>query len=346
MIRTTAALLTLASAAAAQESITLDIDSNQTAFTYGGTTSAGPIAGNPASFTLVGDAHAVFGVTAGTGVDTIQLVSGGSALVSPDIDAYVPAPLPFLPPLATIQITNLTLGFTSDVATVDPVTGAFSTMVTTTALSGVATVTPLTGGTSTQDLTGTTSTPQPLDGTVSMSGTTVTVDSTIATTFMFTDPGSGTSATINLNGTLIAGSTADAPATYCTSTPNSSGAAAALTPLGSASLTAADLVLDATALPMNQFCLFFCGDQDDFVPGFAGSQGNLCIGGTLYRFNGYIQNSGAAGATSLAVPFDDLPPGATFDAGETWYFQTWFRDVTGGVATSNTTNGVRVTFHP
>jgi len=337
----------LTSAAAAQEPISFPIHSNATLFTYTGTSSLGPIVGNPPSFTLVGDVVATVDSDAGAGPATIEFVTGGSALVSPDIDAMVAPFLPGFPSPAQVDITNLTLQFTTGVTAVDPVTGDFSAMAVTTALSGTATVTPLVGSASVLDLTGNTSTPQALDGNVSVVGGVTTITATVGSTFTFTDPGSGTTATVQLDGTIVARATAPAPVQYCATAPNSTGAAAALVPSGSSSLAAADLVLDASGLPANQFSLFILADDTDFVPGFGGSQGNLCIGGNLYRLNQSLQSSGAGGAVTLAVPYGQLPPGASIDAGETWYFQTWFRDTTaGGAATSNTTNGVEVTFYP
>ena len=135
---------------------------------------------------------------------------------------------------------------------------------------------------------------------------------------------------------------------FCTSTPNSSGASALLSFGGTSSLSQADLVLDASSLPSNQFCLFFLGDQSDFVPAFAGSQGNLCVGGTLVRLNAFIQSSGSLGQTSLPLPFGQVPfvNGGPIQVGETYYFQTWFRDIVGGTQTSNTTSALEVTFGP
>lgn len=336
----------LTSAAIAQESITFPIDSNATSFTYTGSSSLGPIVGNPPSFTLIGDLAAIVESAHGAGPTTIEFVAGGSALVSPDIDAMVAPILPGFPSPAQLDITNLTLQYTAPPVSVDPITGDFSAMATTTALSGTATVDPLVGSPSVIDLTGNTSTPQPLSGNVTVVGGVTTITATIATTFAFTDPGTGSSATVTLNGVVIAGAAAPAPSPYCMATANSTGAPGSLAPTGSSSLTAADLVLDATDLPPNQFCLFILADAQDFDPGFGGSQGNLCIGGNLYRLNQFLQDSGAGGVATLPVPYGQLPPGASIDAGETWFFQMWHRDVVGASQTSNTTNGVQVTFYP
>ncbi|MEL6714126.1 MAG: hypothetical protein AAFP86_10145 [Planctomycetota bacterium] len=346
MLRTTAALLALASTATAQQALTFDVDTAATAFTYSGTTSLGPLVGNPPNFSLVGAADGVLLSDPAVGPTSVQFVAGSDALVQPDISAEVPAILPFFPPSATVDITNLRLQFTSPPAAVTPASGSFSTMLTTTAISGTATVATLATPPTVLDLAGTTGDPTAVMGNVLVDATGTTVTVTLQATFSFTDPGSGATADITLDGTVVARVPHGAATGYCTSNPNSSGASAVLSGSGSSSLTLADLTLDATGMPPSQFCLFFFGDGDDFVPGFAGSEGNLCVGGSLFRLNNFIQSTGATGTASLAVPFTGLPTGASIDPGETWYYQTWFRDVVGGVQTSNTTTAVEVTFTP
>ena len=77
--------------------------------------------------------------------------------------------------------------------------------------------------------------------------------------------------------------------------------------------------------------------------------GVLCLTGQIGRFSGpgQIQNSGAAGTFSLALDLTGGWPVAGVQApsvGETWRFQTWFRDSAGGQATSNFTDGISILF--
>ena len=132
--------------------------------------------------------------------------------------------------------------------------------------------------------------------------------------------------------------------TYCTSTPNSSGAAARLRFEGSTQLHDAELTLRAHFLPAHQFGYFLASQSQAYVPNFGGSAGILCLGPPIFRFNkpGQIQNSGSCGIMELSVDFSNLPNGVTFLPGNTWYFQAWFRDLP--AATSNTTQGVEVLF--
>ena len=48
----------------------------------------------------------------------------------------------------------------------------------------------------------------------------------------------------------------------------------------------------------------------------------------------------------MPLPLGGLPGGLSFDIGEAWNFQYWFRDQNGGVPTSNTTDAVTIVFAP
>ncbi|MEM9383278.1 MAG: hypothetical protein AAGB93_25265 [Planctomycetota bacterium] len=338
-------LALLASPATAQSPVLYTIDANASQFTFGGTTSLGPIVGSPNTFGLSGDVNVL--LTAGTTqpIDTIRLVAGGDALISPDLNATVPNPVPFLPPLASVVISNLRLEFESSEAPVDAM-GVFTVSVTATGLSGTATVTPLVGMPSSTDLTGTVSTPQAFTATISQSGTILRIEGPLTLSFVLMDSGTGLSATVNVDGTIAADYAGPAPANYCTAAPNSTGGAGAIGTAGSTSLFAADLELLASGLPQASLGYFLFSDAQDFVPGFGGSQGNLCLGGGIFRLSSFVQNSGGSGSVALPLPFAGLPAGASLDPGESWNFQYWFRDLVGGTPTSNTTDGIQVVFVP
>lgn len=125
---------------------------------------------------------------------------------------------------------------------------------------------------------------------------------------------------------------------------NSSGASGALLASGSAIAADADLTLQAVDLPTNVFALCLASETQDFVANPGGSRGNLCLGGTIGRFNGQIVDTGPAGQFSVFINIANLPaPLGMVSAGETWNFQAWFRDFQ-LVATSNFTSAVSVTF--
>ncbi|QDV07414.1 hypothetical protein Poly30_29380 [Planctomycetes bacterium Poly30] len=136
---------------------------------------------------------------------------------------------------------------------------------------------------------------------------------------------------------------------YCTANPNSTGVAGSISAAGSDAVIDNDLTLTAEQLPNNSFGFFIVSPLQGFAANPGGSSGNLCLAGSIGRYvgPGQIKNSGAAGAFSLminltAIPTPTGPVAAT--AGSVFNFQSWYRDSSGGVPTSNFTNGLEVTF--
>jgi hypothetical protein len=118
---------------------------------------------------------------------------------------------------------------------------------------------------------------------------------------------------------------------------------------GSAHVAANDLVLVVSDMPLNAFGYFLTSRTQGFVQNPGGSQGNLCLGGSIGRYvgPGQVQSSGAAGAISLALDLTRTPTPTGFVAvqvGEVWSFTAWFRDSLGGVAVSNFADGYEVMF--
>ena len=137
-------------------------------------------------------------------------------------------------------------------------------------------------------------------------------------------------------------------ANYCDpAVANTTGAPADLAGFGSTVAGDNNLTLTVTSLPTNTFGFFLTSQTQAFVANPGGSQGNLCLGGSVGRYvgAGQIKNSGANGAFSLILDLTQVPtPGGLTAAvaGETWNFQAWHRDLVGGVVTSNFTNGLSV----
>ncbi|MDA1267312.1 MAG: hypothetical protein O2816_19700, partial [Planctomycetota bacterium] len=77
-----------------------------------------------------------------------------------------------------------------------------------------------------------------------------------------------------------------------------------------------------------------------------GSQGNLCLGGQIARYSQQAASTGNLGQLELSVDLFAMPtsPSSAVQPGETWYFQTWFRDKN-PQTTSNFTEAVSVTFN-
>lgn len=130
--------------------------------------------------------------------------------------------------------------------------------------------------------------------------------------------------------------------TYCLSNPNSTGDRGLIEVSGSASLSSNDLVLSALDLPATTSSLFFIGTQQVDSPL---GHGVLCAGGQIGRLS--IAVSDGSGVANHA--FDNtasLGGAPAVVAGETRYFQNWFRDTTWGLSIFNFTNAVGVQFAP
>lgn len=128
---------------------------------------------------------------------------------------------------------------------------------------------------------------------------------------------------------------------------HSGGQSAVASAFGSTSVAANDVTLHAEALPLNAFGIFAASRQaGNVIP--PGSQGRLCLGGSIGRYQTSVLNSGASGSFELAIDVTAIPEGPVFSAavaGDTWRFQAWFRDAN-PTATSNFTDAVAVTFAP
>ncbi|MEM8709717.1 MAG: hypothetical protein AAGG01_02095 [Planctomycetota bacterium] len=136
---------------------------------------------------------------------------------------------------------------------------------------------------------------------------------------------------------------------YCTAAPNSTGVPAVISATGSDDVADNDVLLMAESLPANAFGFFITSQTQGFVMMPGGSSGNLCLGGEVGRYvgSGQIQNSGPGGAFSLQIDLTMVPqpmgPVAAV-AGDTWNFQTWYRDSSPAGPTSNFTNGLQIDF--
>jgi hypothetical protein len=137
---------------------------------------------------------------------------------------------------------------------------------------------------------------------------------------------------------------------YCSpAVVNSSGQSATTRASGSASVAANNLTLTAARLPFNSFGFFLTSRTQGFTQNPGGSSGHLCLGGAIGRYvgPGQIKNSGLAGSFDLSPNLTQTPSPTGFVqvlAGQTWNFQSWYRDAVGGVPTSNFTDGLSLLF--
>jgi hypothetical protein len=127
--------------------------------------------------------------------------------------------------------------------------------------------------------------------------------------------------------------------------PNSTGMPGVLTVYGCQQAGLNSVVLEATHLPTNQFGYFLLSQETGFVAQPGDSQGTLCLGGTIGRFVKDVRNTGALGRFELEVDLFDLPAPVqpVVFPGDTWTFQTFYRDNNPG-PTTNFTQAVTVLF--
>jgi hypothetical protein len=123
---------------------------------------------------------------------------------------------------------------------------------------------------------------------------------------------------------------------------NSSGAGAILSEQGSVSVGADDLSFAGSNLLANQPALLFVGVNA--VNGGSGSlfgDGLRCAGGSVVRLGVQVPDGG--GAASWAA---GMQPAGGWTAGDTRYFQLWYRDPSGSPCGNgyNLSNGVGLTF--
>ena len=143
--------------------------------------------------------------------------------------------------------------------------------------------------------------------------------------------------------------TLDGPigAPYCSpAVANSTGVGARIGAQGSLVAATNDVTLSADRLPLNSFGYFLNSQTQGNTPNPGGSQGTLCLGGSIGRFSTQVQNSGATGAFSIIIDLTSVPQptgSVSVIGGQTWNFQAWYRDANPTV-TSNFTDAVSVSF--
>ena len=134
----------------------------------------------------------------------------------------------------------------------------------------------------------------------------------------------------------------------CPGEANSTGLGADLGMTGSAVAAANALTLDVSSLPQSSLGFVIHSEGAGFLPNPGGSQGNICIASDpVGRFNSDVLDSGMTGSVSFSPDLTALPfpaGSASAVAGETRYFQYWYRDLMGGAATSNFSSAESVTF--
>lgn len=138
-------------------------------------------------------------------------------------------------------------------------------------------------------------------------------------------------------------------ATECSAQINGAGTNAKISAHGSASVASNDLILWVQGVTPAQFGILVTSQTPGFVLNPGASFGNLCLGGAIGRFHTQILHSGVFGEFQIRIDLQALPTPSQVvaaQAGETWRFQAWYRDVIGGQQGSNFSDAVAVLFIP
>lgn len=343
------AVLAATSLAQAQGDFTLAINQPTSNFNWSGTSTLGAIVGNPSTaFQMSGTTHMVLTPAGADPIASGAFPGTGDAAVVPDLHGKINNPLPFLPPLALIDINGLHLAFSAPSFAI-AANGAFTANVTVSALAGTLVVTPIGSSASSTTLAGLTSTPQAQSGTFTQSGSNLSLVMPVNTSFPFTDTTTGASGTITIVGTLRANWTCPLASTYCTAKVNSLGCTPAIAVTGGASYSVnTPCVISATNIVAQRGGLLFYGYGANNAP-FQG--GFLCVQPPTLRT--LIQNSGGTpggGDCSGTFAFDMNAHIQSFvDAGlypgRDVYTQYWSRDPA-SASTTNLTDGAKLTICP
>jgi len=131
-----------------------------------------------------------------------------------------------------------------------------------------------------------------------------------------------------------------ATASFCPTTPNSTGAVATLSVEGCDSLAGERITLAAAGLPPGALVHFLVGANTAQVPF---GDGFRCIGDPFFRVTGGA--SDASGSLARDLDFRTSPADG-FSAGSTWHFQAAYRDPASSGARLNTSNALSVRITP
>lgn len=361
-----AASVLCTASASAQSTFVFDLVQASSNFTWNGTSTLGNIVGNPSNtFQLAGTMNLDLALQPGAQPFATGAFSGGAAAAVPDLHGRINNPLPFLPPLATIDVLGLVLSPTSPTFAVGG-GGAFSGSVTLTALAGTLVVTPLGSGSTNTPLAGNSSNPSPLNGTLTLVGGALTLNAPINSAFVFTDPGTGASGTISVNGTVVGryplvrsfcagdgsgtacpcGNTA--PAGSGRGCLNSAGTGGLLATTGTPTVSADSLVLQGSGMTSSSSVLYFQGTtQSAGGAGVVFGDGKRCAAGSVIRLGTKTNVGGASTYPAVGDPTVSVR-GLVPAAGGTRTYQAWYRNPVSFCTPDvfNMTNGVSVTWIP
>jgi len=130
-------------------------------------------------------------------------------------------------------------------------------------------------------------------------------------------------------------------ANVCQSSINSTGHEVHISSTGLNDISLNNLALYATWVPPGKLGLFLLGQTQTLVPF---GDGWRCIANPLYRLP--TTNANLFGDLYWPLNLNALPGGLQIHAGETWYFQAWYRDPDAGGAGFNASDALQVPWCP
>ncbi|MBK7876909.1 MAG: hypothetical protein IPJ77_14380 [Planctomycetes bacterium] len=131
------------------------------------------------------------------------------------------------------------------------------------------------------------------------------------------------------------------PTTFCASSPNSVGAGARISWIGSTRVSRNDFTLLCTGARPNTSGLFFYGQTTTQVPF---GNGVRCVENPFFRLP--ARQANIFGDLLYTLNLSSLPTGGQISAGQTWKFQCYYRDIAGGGAFFNTSDALSTTWCP
>ncbi len=127
---------------------------------------------------------------------------------------------------------------------------------------------------------------------------------------------------------------------FCVGAQNSTGVGASIGWSGSLSIAANNFTLTCAQLPPNTPHLYFFGTTTTQTPF---GNGFRCVTGTTVRLNPALPAS-ASGTSARVLDLASPPAAGNIGAGNTVYFQCWYRNPAAGGAGFNLSDGLSATF--
>ena len=127
------------------------------------------------------------------------------------------------------------------------------------------------------------------------------------------------------------------PSNYCATTPNTFTSGAVMSYGGTNEVSNNNFTLVCTGMPPNKLGIMFYGQNQTFVPF---GNGMRCVASPFFGLPSTYSNM--FGDLTVDLDLNSLPSGGQISAGQTWNFQTYFRDPAGGGPAFDSSDGLNV----